>query len=198
MLLVSSAQVVLLGLVNREGLDTTAAYGASLQLWNYLQMPSMAVASGVSAMVAQAIGAGKHRRVGEVTRIGLFTNMVMTMTLATLIIVADRPLLGLFLGADSPAVPIAAHMQLICTWSFAISGIMMILTGTMRAYGAVMLPLVIMVIAYYPARFGFYYLAYPWLGRETLWWVYPFSSLVAVGLTTLAYQKGNWRKAAMR
>ena len=33
--------------------DSTAAYGASMQLWNFLQMPAFAISSGVSAMVAQ-------------------------------------------------------------------------------------------------------------------------------------------------
>jgi Na+-driven multidrug efflux pump len=58
MLLVSSAGLVMVGLVNREGVATAAAYGASMQLWNYLQMPAFAIASAVSAMVAQNVGGG--------------------------------------------------------------------------------------------------------------------------------------------
>ncbi|MBC2663895.1 MATE family efflux transporter [Novosphingobium flavum] len=197
MLLISSAQIVVVGLVNREGLDTTAAYGASVQLWNYLQMPAMAIASAVSAMVAQSVGAGKHGRVRQVTRTGILTTLAFTLTMAGLIIVADRPLLALFLGGESRALPIAAHMQLICTWSFAISGIMMILTGTMRAYGEVILPLVVMAIAFYPARLGFYYAFHPLMGAEALWWSYPVSSAAAVGLTWLAYARGSWRRKAL-
>src|SRR3546814_15704693 len=70
MLIVSSAGLIMVGLVNREGLDAAAAYGASLQLWNYLQMPAMAIGSAVSAMVAQSLGAGDHSRVGTGTLIG--------------------------------------------------------------------------------------------------------------------------------
>ncbi|HEY6868394.1 MAG TPA: MATE family efflux transporter, partial [Novosphingobium sp.] len=144
MLVISGAQLIMLGLVNREGLDTTAAFGASMQLWNYLQMPAFAIGSAVSAMVAQAIGAGNHRRVGAVTLFGVTTNLAMTGTLGLLIVVFDRPLLAIFLGTDSPAIPIARHIQLICTWSFMLSGVMMVMTGTMRAYGAVVLPLLIL------------------------------------------------------
>ena len=193
MLLVSSAQLTMVGLVNREGLNTAAAYGASLQLWSYLQMPAFAIASAVSAMVAQSIGAAYHSRVGRVTRIGVTTNLVMTGSLAGLIVLFDRPLLSLFLGSASPALPIAEHMQLLCTWSFMLSGIMMILTGTMRAYGAVVLPLVVMAIAFYPARLGFYFIAYHYIGGEALWWSYPFGSFSAVALTWLAYNRGGWR-----
>lgn len=197
-LLISSAQVVMLGLVNREGMDTTAAYGASLQLWNYLQMPAMAIGSAVSAMVAQTMGAGNHGRVGAVTRIGVIANLVMTGAMALLIILFDRPLLALFLGSGSAAIPIAVHMQWICTWSFVLGGVMMVLTGTMRSYGAVVLPLVIMFIAYYPARLGFYFSAYPLIGSEAVWWSYPVSSILSVGLTTWAYRHGGWRKTPSR
>ena len=41
--------------------------------------------------------------------------------------------------------PIAEHVQIICTWTYVLVGITMVLTGTMRAYGAVMLPLIVMV-----------------------------------------------------
>lgn len=194
MLLISSAQVVILGLVNREGLDTTAAYGASLQLWNYLQMPAFALASAVSAMVAQSIGAGNHERVGAVTRIGVISTLVLTGVLAAVIVAAHEPLFALFLGPQSRAIPIAGHIQAICTWNFVLSGVTQILTGTMRSYGAVMLPLAILFVSFYPARLGFYFVAHPAMGGEALWWSYPFSSAVSVLLTWLAYTRGSWRK----
>jgi putative MATE family efflux protein len=195
MLLVSSAGLVMIGLVNREGLNASAAYGASLQLWNYLQMPAFAVSSAVSAMVAQALGAGNHQRVGDVTKIGLFATLAMSLVLAAAIVLADRPLLSLFLGGDSPAMPIARHIQLVCTSSFVIMCVTMILSGTMRAYGAVVAPMVIMFVALYPARLGFYKLAYPHIGSEAVWWAYPAGSIVAVVLSVLYYTKGNWRRA---
>lgn len=196
MLLFSSAQLILLGLVNREGLATTAAYSASIQLWNYLQMPPYAIATAVSAMVAQAIGAGKIGRVREVTRVGVYVNLAMTLGLAAILVLADRPLLGLFLGPHSAAMPIAEHMQLICTWSFAISGLTMVLNGTMRACGAVMIPLIVTFVALYPARLGFYYAAHPVMGSEALWWSYPFSSAFSVALIWLAFTRGRWRRRA--
>ena len=43
MLVNSSASLIMVGLVNREGMMSTAAYGAVLQIWNYVQMPSFAI-----------------------------------------------------------------------------------------------------------------------------------------------------------
>ena len=125
---------------------------------------------------------------------GMATNLVMTSTLAALIILFDRPLLVLFLGSHSPAVAIASHIQLICTWSFIIQGVMMILSGTMRAYGAVVLPTIILFLAFYPARLGFYAIAFPLIGGEAVWWSYPVGSIAAAVLTAAAYRFGGWRK----
>ena len=192
-LLVSGAGVLMVRLVNHEGLVAAAAYGASLQLWNYLQMPALAIGMAVSAMVAQNIGAGNHARVDRVTLMGLATVLSMTTAMAALIVLFSRPLLVLFLGSHAPAVGLAQHIQLICTWSFAMNGIMMILSGTMRAYGAVIAPLVVMFTSMYLARLGFYVLAYPRLGEEAVWWAFPAGSVVSVGLMVLAYRYGSWR-----
>lgn len=195
MLIVSSAGLIMVSLVNRQGLNAAAAYGASLQLWNYLQMPAFAIGSAVSAMVAQSLGAGDHSRVAKVTMTGLGTNMVMMVVLAALIVGFDRPLLALFLGGASPAMPIAEHIQLICTASFVIVSITMILTGTMRAYGSVVAPLVILFLGLYPGRLGFYALAEGWLGSDAVWWAYPVGSALTVAMTLGYYRMGNWRRA---
>ena len=195
MLLVSSAGLIMVGLVNREGLNAAAAYGASLQLWNYLQMPAFAISTAVSAMVAQSLGAGDHSRVGKVTLVGMGTNLALSVLLAALIVGFDRPLLSLFLGSGSPALPVAEHIQLICTTSFVIVSITMILTGTMRAYGAVVAPLVIMFLGLYPGRLGFYFVSRPMLDSEAVWWAYPVGSVLTVALTLGYYRFGKWRDA---
>ncbi|MEO5586678.1 MAG: MATE family efflux transporter [Novosphingobium sp.] len=193
MLLISSSQLVVIGLVNREGLNTTAAYSASMQLWNYLQMPAFALSTAISAMVAQNIGAGQHDRVSEIARVGMVANLALTGVLTLLVVAASHPLLALFLGGGSPAMPIAQHIQYVVTWSYIVMGAMMVITGTMRAYGVVVAPMIIQVIALYPVRLGFYYLLYPTMGANALWWSFPVSSIVSVALTWLVYTKGSWR-----
>ena len=43
MVLISLAMIAMMTLVNHYGTVTSAAYGAALQLWTYLQMPAMAL-----------------------------------------------------------------------------------------------------------------------------------------------------------
>ncbi|MBU6266317.1 MAG: MATE family efflux transporter [Sphingomonadales bacterium] len=191
----TAAGLIFVGLVNREGLLATAAYGASMQLWNYIQMPAMAVGQAISTMVAQNIGARQHNRVARITWTGLAVTQTLTLVVTILILLFDEPVLGLFLGHASPAVPLARHIQYICIWTYLMSGFMMVLAATMRAYGSVLVPLAIMVIALYPTRLGFYFAARPHIGGEAVWWSYPAGSVVMLALSLLAWRYGPWRKA---
>src|SRR4249919_3821631 len=197
MVVISASALALIGLVNREGVNTTAAFGVAMQLWTYLQMPAMALGAAVSAMAAQNIGAGKWHRVSQITWSGIVFTMVITGVLVVLLAVADRPALALFLGGQSPALPIARHIQLLATWSFLLMGVTMVLFGTVRANGAVIGPLIILAIGLVPIRLGFALGAYPWLKADALWLSFPVSSLANVSMAIAFYLQGGWRKARM-
>jgi Na+-driven multidrug efflux pump len=197
MIVISGSALALIGLVNREGVDTTAAFGVAMQLWTYLQMPAMALGAAVSAMAAQNIGAGRWDRVSRITWSGVVQAFAITGVLVVLLAVADRPALALFLGGHSPALPIARHIQLIVTWSFLLMGTTMVIFGTVRANGAVIGPLVILAIGLIPVRLGFALGAYPWLKADALWLSFPVSSVVNISLAIAFYFQGGWKKARM-
>jgi putative MATE family efflux protein len=197
MIVISSSALALVGLVNREGVETTAAFGVAMQLWTYLQMPAMALGAAVSAMVAQNIGAGRWDRVSSITRSGITFALLITAVLVVLLAVADRPALALFLGGHSPALPIARHIQILATWSFLLFGVTLVLFGTVRANGAVIGPLVILFIGLVPIRLGFALGAYPWLKADALWLSFPVSSFANMTLAIAFYLHGGWRRSRM-
>ena len=197
MIVISASALALVGLVNREGVDTTAAFGVAMQLWTYLQMPAMALGAAVSAMAAQNIGAGKWERVSAITRSGVLFALVITAGLVVLLAVADRPALALFLGGASPALPIARHIQILATWSFLLFGVTLVLFGTVRANGSVIGPLIILFIGLVPVRLGFALGAYRWLGADALWISFPVSSFSNMALAIAFYLHGGWRKSRM-
>jgi putative MATE family efflux protein len=197
MIVISASALILIGLVNREGVHTTAAFGVAMQLWAYIQMPAMALGAAVSAMAAQNIGAGRWDRVGAITRSAIVLNFLITGLLVLLLWFADRPALALFLGGNSPALPIAEHIQLIATWSFLLMGVTMILFGTMRANGTVIAPLVVLFIGLFPVRLGFALGAYPSVGADALWLSFPVASIVNMGLAIAVYLHGGWRRSRM-
>lgn len=194
MLINSSASLIMVGLVNREGMVTVAAFGAILQLWAYIQMPSFAVSTAVSAMVAQNIGAGQHDRVNRINVAGLAVNGVVTGALFLMLVAGDGLILPLFLGEGSPAIAVAEHIQIMASWCWVLQGQMVIMLGTLRGYGVVVIPLLIMAVSLYPVRLGFYFVTYPLIGPDALWLSYGFGAAVALGLTFWAYARGGWRK----
>jgi putative MATE family efflux protein len=197
MIVISASALALIGLVNREGVATAAAFGVAMQLWTYLQMPAMALGAAVSAMVAQNIGAGRWDRVSAITRSGVAFALLITLGLVILLAVADRPALALFLGGDSPALPIARHIQILATWSFLLFGVTLVLFGTVRANGSVIGPLVILFIGLVPIRLGFALGAYPQLGADALWLSFPVSSFANMAMAIAFYLHGGWRKGRM-
>ena len=197
MIVISVSGLAAIGLVNRHGLVTTAAYGVALQIWTYIQMPALAVGAAVSAMVAQNIGAGRWDRIGRITRAGIVINLCLTGAMVLVSTLVDRFVLGLFLAPGSAAIPVAAHIHLIVAWSFMLFGVTMVLFSTVRANGAVIAPLLILGIALLPVRLGFAMLMGPAWGADAIWWSFPLGSITSLVLGTLYYRRGTWRRGRM-
>lgn len=194
MIVMSSAMLIFVGLVNREGMATAAAYSAAQQLWNYVQMPAMAVGGAISSMAAQNIGAGKWDRVEQATRSGLMINFFMTGALILIILAFDRPVLGLFLQGNGEVMDIARHIQFLASWSFLFFGMSMVLFGTIRANGVVIFPLVVLVVSMFGVRLGFYFGFYPVMGSDALWWSFSVSSLFSLIAAGFYYRFSKWRE----
>ena len=198
MMVVSLSALAMIGLVNRRGLATTAAFGVASQLWTYIQMPAMAIGGAVSAMAAQNIGAGRWDRVGRIMRSGLLFNLLLTGSLVLAVGLADRAALQVFLKPGSPATPIASHINLVVSWGFILFGATMVLFGVVRANGAVLPPLLILIVSLFPVRLGAATLLQPVLGGEALWWSYPLGSATSLVLAVAYYRFGGWRSAHIR
>jgi putative MATE family efflux protein len=197
MLVLSLSGVLMITLVNRFGVDTTAAFGAALQLWNYIQMPAFAVAMAMSAMTAQNVGAAKWDRVTQIARVGVFYNVVLCGGIALAMELLDRQLFALFVPAGSAALTVASHLNRVVTPSFVFFGVAVALFGVVRATGAVMAPLVILTITLLGVRFP---LAELYLDRyqvDAVWWSFPISSALSALLAVLYYRYGTWRGAHM-
>ena len=197
MFVVSSSMIALTSLVNRFGSQETAGFNAAMQLWNYVQMPALAIAGAVSSMAAQNVGARRWDRVGKVAVTGVAFNFLTGGALIVLIYLLNRHALGLFLPNDGAAIDIAAHLNRVVLWSFSFFGMSMVLFGVVRATGAVMAPLFILVLSLWCVRVPF---AYAMVGRwqaEAIWWSFPIASITSLGLAVAYYRFGGWRRVRM-
>ncbi|HEY3785741.1 MAG TPA: MATE family efflux transporter [Steroidobacteraceae bacterium] len=197
MLVLSLSGVLMITLVNRFGVDTTAAFGAALQLWNYIQMPAFAVGMGVSAMAAQNVGAGKWGRVNAVARVGVLYSVLLTGSVILVLELLNTRAFSLFLADTSQAMQAANHLNRIATPSFLFFGISMVLFGVVRATGAVMAPLVCLTVSLLLVRVPLADLLLSRLHADAIWWSFPISSALAAILAVLYYKYGGWRSATM-
>jgi putative MATE family efflux protein len=195
MIIMSGSAVVMIGLVNLEGVNTTAAFGVMNQLWSYVQMPAVAVGAAVSAMVAQNIGANKWGRVSQIVWSGIGINLLMSGVLIALMTYFAAPLLGLFLPGNSPAIPIAIHINHIVGWSFVLMGVSVVVTFAVRANGAVLVPLLILIFSAVLVRFSVGFGLYERFGADAIWSSFIATAIASCILSISYYVHGGWKKA---
>jgi len=197
MVLISLAMIAMMTMVNGFGTATSAGYGAALQLWTYVQMPAMAIGAACSSMAAQNVGARCWDRVEATAWTGVAFNFLLTGALIAPLILLDRWTLALFLPAGSQSLEIARHLNHIAVWSFLFFGVTFVLSGVIRATGAVLPPLLILVVSLWGIRVPFAELMQPRLGADAIWWSFPLSATCAMLMSLAYYRWGRWRQAHM-
>jgi len=197
MMVLSLSGVLMISIVNRFGVDTTAAFGASMQLWNYIQMPAYAVGMAVSSMAAQNVGARKWDRVASIARVGVVYALLLTGSVILVLELFGSHAYSLFLPAGSPAMEVSTHINRIATPSFIFFGVTLVLFGVVRATGAVMVPLITLTVALLGVRVPLAGAFIDRLGADSVWWSFPLSSGFAAALAVLYYKYGGWRSAHM-
>jgi len=196
-LVFSLSGVLMIALVNRFGVETTAAFGAALQVWNYLAMPAYAINMVASSMAAQNVGACKWDRVQSIARAGVVYSLLLTGAGVLVIEVLSPCAFGLFLPADSQALPIAAHLDRIVVGSFLFQAAAMALFGVVVAVGEVVAPVVILAVSLLVVRFPLAEVLLAYYHEDAIWWSFPTSSALAAVLAALYYKHGRWRGAHM-
>jgi putative MATE family efflux protein len=196
MIVLSGSAVVMITLVNGFGSATSSAFGAGLQIWNYVQMPAMAIGMSVSSMAAQNVGAKRWDRVARIAGVGVAYSFLVTVGLALVIFAFDRGALSLFL-TDPAAIKIGQHLNPIVIASFTFFGISMVLSGVVRSTGAVVPPLIILFTSLWVVRIPFAWVMLPRWHADAIWWSFPLASVLAALLSTAYYRYGGWKKAHM-
>jgi putative MATE family efflux protein len=197
MLVMSGTAVIMISLVNRYGALTSAAYSISAIIWGYLQMPTMAIGASVSSMASQNVGAGRWDRVDQVARSGVISGLIVTGAVALLLYAFNHQVLSVLLPSDSPAIPLAAHINTTVLWGFVLFSVTFSLSGVVRSTGAVWWPLAIMIVSMVGVRIPFASLLSARFGAEAIWWSFPLGTITSAVLTSLYYRFGGWRRSRM-
>ncbi|HEY4203988.1 MAG TPA: MATE family efflux transporter [Xanthobacteraceae bacterium] len=196
LVVMSLAELVLLGLVNGFGSDATAAYGAVNQVLSYVQFPAISIAITASIFAAQAIGAGQVDRLGAIVRTGLWLNLFMTGALVILGYLLSRLIIGLFI-TRTEVLDLAQSLLHIVLWSTIAFGMSGVFSATMRASGTVLIPMLLSIFAIIAIEVPVAVLLSRTIGIKGVWIAYPVT-FCAMMLLQMAFYLLVWRKKAIR
>jgi len=192
MVVVSLAELVLLGLVNSFGSDATAAYGAVNQVMSYVQFPALSIAISVSIFSAQAIGRGNAGQIGAIVRAGLEMNILLTGGLVALGYLFSRALMSFFI-TDGAVLELAQGLLHIVLWSTILFGMSTAFSGAMRGSGTVWMPLLISILAITAIELPSAVILSRKIGIQGVWIAYPIT-FCAMFLLQMSYYMLVWRK----
>jgi putative MATE family efflux protein len=195
MVVMSLAELVLLGLVNGFGSDATAAYGAVNQVMSYAQFPAWSIAIAVSIFGAQAIGRGNPDRLGAIVRTGLMMNLVLTGGLVALGYLFSRAIMSWFI-IDPAVLDLAQGLLHIVLWSSVLFGMATVFSGMMRASGTVWAPLSILIFAIVAIEVPSAVILSRAIGIQGIWAAYPIT-FSAMFILQMSYYLLVWRKRAV-
>lgn len=190
--------IIVMRLVNRFGVHTTAAFSGVMQLWNYAVLPASAISAAASMMAAQNIGAHRWDRVSSIAQTGIVYSAVITSSVVILIYALDFHAYGLFFPENSPAKLLAGHINRVIAWSLVPFAIALMLFGVARAAGAVVVPLLIDAISFLVVRFLLVAALLDRWQADALWWSCALSPTLAVLLAAIYYKYGGWRTIGLR
>lgn len=74
----------------------------------------------------------------------------------------------------------------------------MVLSGVVRAAGAVMAPLFILLISLLIVRAPLAEYGFSHWGADGVWWSFSISAIIAATLSAAYYLAGSWRSATVR
>ncbi len=192
MVVMSIAELVLLGLVNGYGADATAAYGAVNQVFSYTQFPALSIAISVSILSAQAIGRGQTVQIGRIVRTGLEMNLLLTGGLVALGYLFSGALMGFFI-TDAAVLELSQRLLHIVLWSSILFGMSTVFSGAMRASGTVWLPLLLSSFAIAAIEIPSAFILSRHVGLDGIWIAYPIT-FGAMLILQMSYYMLVWRK----
>ncbi|CRM79616.1 multidrug efflux protein [Pseudomonas sp. 37 R 15] len=182
--------LILFALVNGFGSTSTAAYVVVTQVWNYIQMPALALASGTSVLVAQQLGRGDREEVWKITRAAVLCNVLITSSLVIISVLSIEPIFAWLLPHDPEAQRIGVHLNAVAAGFIVLFSSSVVLFGVLRANKVYFVPLLTFSITQFVICLPFIYLFRPALGVDAVWISIPISYVLPLLVALIYFKTG--------
>jgi putative MATE family efflux protein len=187
MIAISLSEVAVIFLVNQHGEQATAAYGAVIQVLNFVQMPMLSLGMAAGVFAAQFVGAQASHRLQSLLRHALGLNYLIGIVLIGVVYLFSNPILYWFLS-DSSTVAMAHDVLFAVLWAMMIMGNAMILSSIMRGTGTVVVPTIIIIGCIWLIMVPVAAVLSGPLGLLGIWLSYPISDIIMLIVLYVFYR----------
>ena len=186
----AAQQLLYMYLANSCGIEFVAAFGASAQIWSYIQMPTYAIGVATTVIASQLVGAKQWERVRTVLAIGVACSIAGTAGALALNGALGNRALGLFLNGGAGPFAIARHINHEVSWSYVFASIYTTIFAVANAKGEVWGPVAILsgVLA---VRYAITEAVLSTYHAEAILWSFPASGAATALLALLYHWRGN-------
>ena len=74
-------------------------------------------------------------------------------------------------------------------------GVSMVMVSVVRANGAVLMPLVFLIVSAIGVRFGIGFTFHPRYGADAIWWAFTGGAMSSIAMSVGYYLHGGWRQS---
>lgn len=194
--------IFLISLVSRLGVVAVSSYGIGQRLIRLLNVVVWGLASPLTTMIGQNIGAENQDRAYSVAKRAYALAFSSLAALALLIFGLRYPLFRLFID-DPEVVATGARFLSIFLWSIPFFGVFRLTSSVFRGSGHTRPPMIMSLIRLLPLRVGVsYVLAFGVLGVNLGTdgiWLGLFASNFLVGIIALIwFSTGTWQQRTIK
>jgi putative MATE family efflux protein len=202
MIIMSFAGTVIISLVNKFGIDVTAAYGISMQTDMMAFLPSLTISIAITSMVGQNLSAGKHDRVKQIFDYGTLLSVSIALVIFILVYSFPYQIARIFNKDPNASASVIYHVAIyLKIVSFSYVGIALIFStmGVVRGSGDTMAIFILTFISAVLFRIPLSWLLSQKtsLNEKGIWIAILISTYITVILNYVYYRSGRWKKAAL-
>ena len=193
----SIGAIVLMGLISRLGVVAVSAYGIGQRITMMLNVVVWGLASPLTTMVGQNIGAGNQERAQLIANKALAYMFLIMVSVGSIFFVIRRQIFRIFIS--SPAViEEGTRFLSMFIWSIPFFGLFALISAVFRGSGHTRPPMVLSIVRLLGLRVGLsYLLAFNFglnIGTEGIWWGLTISNVLVGLLSVFWFQLGGWKE----
>ncbi|MFH1824773.1 MAG: MATE family efflux transporter [Candidatus Firestonebacteria bacterium] len=202
MVIMSFAGAVIISLVNKFGLEVTAAYGICMQVDQMAFLPSLTIGIAITSMVGQNLSAGKFDRIKQIFYYGTIMAAILSLTSFILVYSFPEQIAKVFNKDPKASASVIKYVVgYIRITSFGYIGIalMFCIMGVVRGSGDMMAIFILTFISAVMFRIPLSWILSQKtaLAEKGIWIAILISIYVTLILDYIYYKSGRWKKVKL-